>query len=145
MVSVISSIVINRPRSEVSQFAADPVNAPKWYKNIKSSVLKTALPLATGSQVDFEAEFLGRKLIYTYEFKEFVPGRKLVMQTSSGPFPMETTYEWNDAPNGATEMTLRNRGYPGGFSKLLTPFVSLAMRQANKKDLQLLKTLLERT
>ena len=144
MVDVVTTIIINRPRLKVAKYVADPDNASKWYKNIKSSTLKTPRPLVAGSQADFEARFLGRILVYTYEFKEYIPGQKLVMETANGPFFMQTTYEWEDAPDGMTKMTLRNHGYPSGFSKLLSPFMSLAMHFANTKDLKLLKTILEK-
>jgi hypothetical protein len=67
------------------------------------------------------------------------------MATSQGPFPMETSYSWADSPDGGTEMTLRNRGEPTGFSKLAAPMIAAAMRRANRKDLQKLKSLLEIT
>jgi hypothetical protein len=41
-------------------------------------------------------------------------------------------------------MTLRNRGQAAGFSGLAAPLVARAMRRANRKDLALLKRLLER-
>jgi hypothetical protein len=65
------------------------------------------------------------------------------MSTAEGPFPMETTYLWDDAPNGATRMRLRNRGEPSGFSSLAAPLVAAAMRRANRKDLRRLKAILE--
>ena len=40
-------------------------------------------------------------------------------------------------------MTLRNRGEPSGFLKLLAPVLVSAMRRANRKDLRRLKDLLE--
>jgi hypothetical protein len=40
-------------------------------------------------------------------------------------------------------MRLRNRGEPAGFSRLLGPFVALAMRRANRHDLAALKSRLE--
>ena len=40
-------------------------------------------------------------------------------------------------------MTLRNRGTPAGFSRLLAPFMAFAVRRATRKDLALLKTILE--
>ena len=68
------------------------------------------------------------------------------MDTSEGPFPMETTYVWEPAGEAATRMTLRNRGEPSGFARVATPFMAGAVRRANRKDLlDRLKTILETT
>ena len=142
-VDVVSNIVINRPREEVAAYAGDPRNAPQWYVNIKSVEWQTPPAVRIGSRMSFVAHFLGRRMAYTYEITELVPGTKLVMRTSEGPFPMETTYTWEDAPNGGTRMTLRNRGNPTGFSTILAPFMALAIRRANTKDLRALKAHLE--
>ncbi|MEZ4656179.1 MAG: SRPBCC family protein [Caldilineaceae bacterium] len=142
-VDVISEIVIDRPVAEVAAYAGDPGNAPAWYVNIKSVEWRTPPPVQVGSQMDFVANFLGRRIAYTYEIVEFVPNRRLVMRTAQGPFPMETTYTWDAVGNGATRMTLRNRGAPTGFSKLVAPFMASAVRRANQKDLAMLKQLLE--
>jgi hypothetical protein len=96
-----------------------------------------------GSRVDFVAQFLGRRLAYTYEITEFSRGELLVMRTSEGPFPMETRYTWTDLPADGTLMTLRNRGAPKGFAGIAAPIMVSAMRRANRKDLKLLKELLE--
>jgi Polyketide cyclase / dehydrase and lipid transport len=141
-VDVVNSVVINRSVGDVSQYAADPDNAPLWYENIKSVDWKTPQPVQIGSQVDFVAHFLGRRLAYTYEVIEFVPGRRLTMRTPGPPFAMETTYTWEDE-QGATRMTLRNRGTPSGFSAWFAPVMSLMVGRANRKDLALLKRRLE--
>ncbi len=127
----------------MSAYAADPSNAPEWYVNIESVEWKTPPPLRVGSQVEFVAKFLGRTLRYTYEFMELIPGRRLVMSTKQGPFPMETTYSWAAVGDGSTRMTLRNRGEPAGFSKMMAVLMKPAMRRANRKDLATLKALLE--
>ena len=142
-VDVLTEVVIARPCAEVAAYASDPEHAPAWYVNIKSVEWQSAPPLAIGSRVAFVAQFLGRRLAYTYEITELVPGQKLVMRTAEGPFPMETTYTWEAVSADSTRMTLRNRGEPSGFSKLAAPFMAMAMSKANRKDLDRLKVLLE--
>jgi len=142
-VDVKTEIHIGRPRSEVAAYASNPDNATTWYENIKSVEWKSAKPVAVGSKIAFAARFLGRRLAYTYEVKELVPGERFVMNTTEGPFPMETTYIWEDREEGETKMTLRNRGEPGGFSKVAAPVMAIAMQRANRKDLMRLKAILE--
>lgn len=142
-VDVLTEIDIDQPRAEVAQFAAAPDNAPRWYVNIDSVEWKTEPPVAVGARVAFVARFLGRRLAYTYEVKEFLAGELLVMATNEGPFPMETTYTWTDTAHGGTHMTLRNHGEPSGFNKVSGPVIAAAMRRANRKDLAKLKQILE--
>lgn len=143
-VEVSTAVVIRRPREQVAAFSANPDNAPAWYINIKEIQWVTPPPLAAGSRIAFVATFLGRRLAYTYEIIDFQRGSRLVMRTSEGPFPMETTYTWEDTPEGFTRMTLQNCGSPSGFSSLLTPVLASNIRRENRKDLAKLKEILER-
>ena len=143
-VDVTTTTTIDRPPDQVAEYASDPDHVPDWYANIKSVEWKTPRPLRIGSRVAFVAQFLGRRLAYTYEFAELVPGRRLVMRTAEGPFPMETTYTWDEEGTDRTRMTLRNRGEPSGFSRVVAPLMERAMRRANRNDLAKLKALLER-
>jgi uncharacterized protein YndB with AHSA1/START domain len=142
-VDVSCEIEIARPRDRVAAYAGDPTNATEWYENIKAARWETQPPLAAGSRLAFEAQFLGRQLAYTYEIRDLAPGERLVMSTAQGPFPMETTYAWADAPDGGTRMTLRNRGEPAGFAKVAAPVMAAALRRAMRKDLKTLKAILE--
>ncbi len=141
-VDVETGIEIARPREQVAAYACDPDNATSWYENIRAVTWETPPPLRVGSRVAFVASFLGRRLSYTYEIVELVPGERLVMRTAQGPFPMETTYTFADAGEG-TRMTLRNRGEPSGFAKVGAPVMAGAMRRANRKDLAALRAVLE--
>ena len=142
VVDVATEIVIARSVETVSVYAADPNNAPAWYENIKIVEWKTPAVLVPGAKIAFVAHFLGRRMAYTYEIAEHVPGCRLVMRTAEGPFPMETTYTWEPVAGG-TRMTLRNRGVPTGFGTLAAPFMRMAVRRANRKDLAALKALME--
>lgn len=142
-IDVTTATVIARPRHEVAEFAVDPDRIPLWYVNIRSIEWRTDPPLGVGTRLAFAAEFLRRRLEYVYEVVEHLPGERFVMRTGEGPFPMETTYSWRDAGDGVTAMTLRNRGAPSGFVRLLAPVMSLAVRRANGQDLARLKAILE--
>ncbi|MFF8290872.1 SRPBCC family protein [Streptomyces sp. NPDC016309] len=138
-VDVLTETVIGAPCDLVAAYAADPSNAPEWYVNIVSVEWETPAEVEVGARAAFVARFLGRRLVYTYEIVAYEPGRRLVMRADQGPFPMETTYTWEPyGPGGdRTLMTLRNRG--DGGSRV----VAAAMRRANRKDLALLRHLLE--
>lgn len=141
-VDVEVSTVINRPPAAVAAYAGDPSHAPEWYVNIRSVEWETPPPVQVGSRMAFVAQFLGRRLAYTYEVTELVPGECLVMRTAQGPFPMQTTYTWA-AEGAGTRMTLRNTGEPSGFARIAAPVMRRAMLGAMTKDLRRLKRLLE--
>lgn len=121
-VDVRTEIIIERPIELVANFASDPDNATKWYNNIKEVEWRTPKPLQIGSHIAFKAEFMGKKLAYVYEVVEQITNKRFVMRTADGPFPMETTYEWEKLGQNSTRMHLRNKGEPAGFSKLFSPF-----------------------
>jgi uncharacterized membrane protein len=142
MVDVKTEITINASLQEVASYAMNPDNAPRWYVNIKSVEWKTPKPIRVGSEFAFKAHFLGRKLAYVYEVVQF-SDTVMIMRTADGPFPMETTYQFEKITENTTRMILRNRGNPSGFSKLVSPFMAVMMRRANNKDLRKLKSILE--
>ena len=123
-VDVTVETIIERPRSVVATYAAEPDNATAWYVNIKGVQWKTPRPLGVRSQFEFTAAFLGRTLTYTYEVVEF---------------------EWSDVTTDSTLMRLRNRGEPSGFSALAAPLMARAIKRANTNDLERLKAILEST
>ena len=143
MVDVTTTIDIAAPIEQVTGYAMEQDHAPEWYVNIKSVQWVTRKPLTVGSRFAFVAHFLGRKLSYVYEVVE-LGDTKMVMKTADGPFPMETTYQFEKISGNATMMTLRNRGMPSGFSKLFAPFMATMMRRANMKDLKRIKQIIER-
>ena len=142
-VDVATQIVIDRPRAEVATYASDPDHVTAWYANISSVTWQGPKNVVVGARMEFTAKFLGRRLVYTYEIVDLVPGERLVMRTADGPFPMVTTYEFADVGAGATRMTLRNAGAPEGFAKIAARGMERAMRSANTKDLARLKAVLE--
>ncbi len=143
-VDVTVTTEIARPRAEVAAYCCDPDNDTSWYVNIKEVRWLSDKPAVVGTKVARAAEFLGKRIEYTYVIEELVPGERIVMSAVDSPFPMRTTYTWEDAGEGRTRMFLRNEGEPTGFFGRLTgPLMSMQMRSATTKDLAKLKALLE--
>jgi hypothetical protein len=65
------------------------------------------------------------------------------MATARRPFPVETTFTWEDAI-GTTRMALRNRGEPSGFSRIAAPAMAAAMPRADRKHIARREEILER-
>ena len=86
-VDVLTEIEIDRPPMAVAALAGDPSRAPEWYVNITEVEWQTPPPAAVGTRLAFVANFLGRRLSYTYEIVEFAAGERMVMRTADGPFP----------------------------------------------------------
>jgi uncharacterized membrane protein len=144
-VDVVSEIELEASVREVSIYAADPDNAPNWHESVEAVEWLTAPPVDHGSKFRFIAHALGRRLESTYEVVEYKKGRRMVMRTEEGPFPAEITYVWEKLPGDRTRMTMRNRGEPRGFSKLMAPLMRGQMKKANEADLRALKALFEGT
>ena len=132
---VLTGIEIDRPRSEVADYVSNPENATAWYQNINKVEWKTPKPLSAGSEIDFEAQFMEQTLAYTYQVTEYTPGESLVMSSTSGPFPMQTSYRFSDTPAGGTKVELRNLAHD--------PDMASAIEIENRKDLARLKSILE--
>jgi hypothetical protein len=52
MIDVETAVVVHRPQGVVAAYAANPDNAPEWYRNIDSAERQTSgtLPSAPGSR-----------------------------------------------------------------------------------------------
>jgi hypothetical protein len=71
-VDVETSIEIECPRSMVAAFVSNPDTATQWYVNIQSITWETTPPAVVGSRIAFVAQFLGRRITYTYEVQEIL-------------------------------------------------------------------------
>jgi hypothetical protein len=130
---------IERPRTQVAQYCCDPDNITAWCANVQAVQWETPPPLGLGTRIRITSGFLGRVVEHTYEVVELVADELLVMRS----LLTETTYRWTDTDDGATWMTVRNRGEPTAYPGLAAPIIATAVRRATANDLDRLKSVLE--
>src|SRR5919108_612657 len=70
----------------------------------------TEPPVRVGTEVARVAGFMGRRIDYALKVVEHEPGRRIVMDSVRGPFPMRVTYAFEDAPGGGTRVRNRVEG-----------------------------------
>lgn len=140
-------LLINKPKSEVAAYATDPDNDPVWVSGIVEAKMLTDPPLAQGSRVERVASFLGRRIQYILEVVDWEPGSRMGMRSVKGPFPMDVTYEFEEAPSEMVELgtmaSIRVQGEASGFFKLASPVLAQAVKRSISKDLKNLKEIME--
>lgn len=133
---------IRRERDAVSRFVTDPANDTRWITALTSVRTLDGGPVGVGTRIERVASFLGRRMEYVNEIVELIPGERLAMRSVKAPFPMEVTYEFEDAAEG-TRMRIRAGGDAGGFYRVAGPLLSAAVRRGIEKDLSELKRVME--
>jgi uncharacterized membrane protein len=140
MPSAESSIVINRPRSEVFAFVANHENDPKW----RPGVLDIARASGDGQGAVYRQGVkgpMGRRIDADFEVTAYSEGSHLAFRTLGGPVQPEGSYVFEDA-NGGTRVTFSLNANLRGAQKLLAPMVAKSM-QTQVAALPNLKRVLE--
>src|SRR5262249_13346406 len=99
-------------------------------------------PIGAGTRYRTVREALGRRLESETEITEFEPNQRYATKSISGPFPMESTVNFEHV-EGGTRVTGTLSGEPGGFFKLAEPILVSTARRQFEADLANLKELME--
>lgn len=139
MIDVVCRIAIARPPGTVAAFMFDAANDPAWIGGVRRVEPARPGPPALGLRVGRAGAFLGKRIAWTTEIVELVPGARLRLALAEGPFRGTVTYEI--APDGAgAAVSIRNAGSAKGLPDFLAaPMVRLGVRG----DLKRLKRVLE--
>ncbi len=133
---------IARPREAVAGYLFDWRNDTAWIGGISEARRVDGGDFGVGSRVARVAHFLGKRIEYVNEVVELEPGRRLVMRSVQGPFPMRVTYDVEDA-DGRTRVRLRNEGDASRVYRFAGPLIARAVRRVTQRDLERLKRILE--
>ena len=127
-----SSVIIDRPISQVFEFVSDPENDTKWRRGHTRAKRLTPLPAVAGTRCDETVKAMGMEKDLTIEFTEVVPNKRIAFRaTRFGPMEPHGTFGFEVAAGG-TRMTFTAEPKVSGFFRLMTPF----MARMGKSDLQ---------
>ena len=134
---------IAAPREEVAAFAMDPRNDRRWIGALSEVRVLDEGPVGPGTRVERIAHFLGRRIEYVNEITELEPGRRLAMRSVKAPFPLQVTYEFEDADGGGTLARIRTGGETGRYYAFAGPLLGAMVKRGVARDLRTLKRLME--
>ncbi len=141
-VQVAESVEIGRPIEQVFAYVANVNHLPDWAGTTIEVRGAPRRPLQDNETFTDVGLFLGRRIESSFRVRVDAP-RQLVFQVISGPLPYHWTYLFAHTAEG-TRVTLGLSGDPGGFFRLATPLVTLALKRQLRRDLAALKAVLER-
>ena len=141
MITVETSVHINKPVEEVFAFATVPENGPKWQEGL-DSITDVSPERGIGARYTEVRRFLGREMNTIIETVELEPNTKWAGKVVEGPVPYEVTVTY-EAADGGTKMTTRVEAEPKGFFKVAQGAVQSQLAKSLEESGQNLKKLLE--
>jgi uncharacterized membrane protein len=139
------TVVIARPAGEVFDFLMLAENLPRWDSSMLECVQVGSGAVTVGTRYRGASKILGRRIEWTTEVVEFVPGVRAASQSVEGSLTFTVSYEVSASPAGTT---LRYRlaaesGLDGAFGRAMEPIVQRAQTKVVRANLDTLASLLE--
>jgi uncharacterized membrane protein len=139
------TVVIARPVGEVFDFLMFAENLPRWDSSMLECVQVGSGAVTMGTRYRGASKILGRRIEWTTEVTQFVPGVRAASQSVEGPLTFTVSYELSASPGGTT---LRYRlaaesGLGGAFGRAMEPIVQRAQTKVVRANLGKLASLLE--
>jgi uncharacterized membrane protein len=142
MITLETSLDIQRPVEAVFAYVADMRNTPQWEAAVKEAQVIPDGPPAVGTKIKAVGTFLGMKLEAAFEITALEPNRSYTYKGGAGPAVGETTYRFEPVGNG-TRLSVTFHMEPGGLFKIAEPLLISQIKKQWDADGQRLKALLE--
>lgn len=143
MISIKSSIVIQRCNEEVFNYIANFENNPTWQGGMIDAHFTSEGPLREGSTYDQVATFLGKEIRTSFVVTQYVSLHKIQIKSIKSTFPITVT-RVVERVEGGTEVTAFVEGNPGSLFKLAKPILKKMVQRSVNNDYRNLKKLLEK-
>jgi uncharacterized membrane protein len=139
------SVIIARPAAEVLDFLVRAENLPRWDSSVVECVQLDAAPVTVGTRYRGASKILGRRVEWTVELTDFVPGRKSESTSVDGQSAFTVSYDLSAVSDG-TRLRYRlaaDSGFGGAFGRAMEPLIEKAQTNVVKANLATLVRLLD--
>ncbi|MDX6554989.1 MAG: hypothetical protein QOD86_1184 [Miltoncostaeaceae bacterium] len=134
---------VARPANDVFAFVADVENNPRWQRGMRSCRWTSPPPVGVGSTYDQTARFLGKDVVSSFRVVEHLPGRRIRLVSTAGPFPIVETRSVQPLGDGLAHVSAIVEGDAGGFFRIAGPVLRALVARSVRGDYARLKRLLE--
>jgi uncharacterized membrane protein len=139
------TVTIARPSDEVFDFMILAENLPRWDSSMLECAQVGGGPVTVGTRYRGASKILGRRIEWTTEVVELVPGVRATSRSVEGPLTFTVSYEVSGSPAG-TDLRYRlaaESGLGGAFGRAMEPIVQRAQAKVVRANLGRLASLLE--
>ncbi len=138
-----AQVVIHKPLAEVLDFVDDNHNDPLWQTSVLESIKVTDGEPRVGTIYHVKEKFLGRVIEQDWRVTaRSSDGREWAAETTTGPFPMQTTMRFEEV-EGGTRIIRTLSIDVGRFFSIASPVVAHIAKRELEMDFANLKELLE--
>ncbi|HEX6228922.1 MAG TPA: SRPBCC family protein [Solirubrobacterales bacterium] len=137
------SIEIKRPLQEVFDYVSDVGNYPAWMAHAMEVFSDTPGPPKQGNRFTVTIKSVGHRFETPYERTSYEANSRCTDRAVGGPIPNQWWHWAVQEVPGGTCVTRAVDAEPGGLLKLLEPLQKRAAERQLRKDLRMLKELLE--
>lgn len=134
---------VGSPANEAFAFVSDFENNPRWQRGMRSCRWTSPPPHGVGSTYDQTARFLGRDVVSSFRVVEHLPGRRVRITSTSGPFRITETRTVQPLGEGRAHVAAIVEGDAGGFFRIAGPLLRALVARSVRGDYARLKRLLE--
>jgi ribosome-associated toxin RatA of RatAB toxin-antitoxin module len=97
---------------------SDPAKDPEWQTACVEARLLDG-PVRAGCRYQITFQLIGRRMTFTVEVLAYEPGACSEFQSVEGPFAYVGRYEYNERPDGTTDVDWTFRVDPGDYFGIL--------------------------
>jgi uncharacterized membrane protein len=139
------TVTIARQSDEVFDFLMLAENLPRWDSSMLECTQVGSGAVTVGTRYRGASKILGRRIEWTTEVVELVPGVRATSRSVDGPLTFTVSYEVSGSPAGTT-LSYRleaESGLGGAFGRAMEPIVQRAQGKVVRANLGRLAGLLE--